>query len=96
MRRILVSAIMAAAFLVTAQRPASCSGHRNEQPVLDLPAQPLKTVQNGQSWKMEQDSNVVYIARLKGSAYEMGTALGQLYGNEINTNMQNMIKWAYG
>jgi hypothetical protein len=53
---------------------------RNDNPVLDLPAIPLKNVTNGQSWMMQQGNNVVYIAKLKGTAYEMGYAFGQLYG----------------
>jgi hypothetical protein len=63
-----------------ASNHTGCSGDRNDNPVLELPAQPLKSVPNGQSWKMEQGNNVVYIARLNGSAYEMGYAFGQLYG----------------
>jgi hypothetical protein len=43
---------------------------------------------------MEQGTNVVYIAKVKGSAYEMGYALGQLYGKEINANMENMLIYA--
>jgi len=32
---------------------------------------------------MRQDSNVVYIGKVKGTAYEMGYAYGQLFGDEI-------------
>lgn len=39
---------------------------------------------------MQQDTNVVYIARLKGSAYEMGYAYGELFGKEINDNINNI------
>jgi hypothetical protein len=59
-----------------AQTPVGCPGKRNESPVLDLPAQPLKTVENGQSWKMQQGDSVVYVNKLKGTAYEMGKAFG--------------------
>jgi len=51
--------------------------------VLDLPAEPLKTVQNGQSWKMQQGDNIVYITKMKGTAYEMGEAFGQLHGDHL-------------
>jgi hypothetical protein len=29
---------------------------------------------------MQQDTNVVYIAKVSGTAYEMGYAYGQLFG----------------
>jgi hypothetical protein len=61
--------------------------------VLELPAQPLKQVANGQSWKMQDGNNVVYIARINGSAYEMGYAFGQLYADEIQANMLNMLDY---
>lgn len=35
----------------------------------------------------------MYFARLNGSAYEMGYAFGQLYADEIQANMQNMLKY---
>ena len=85
MRRILTSLFIAAAVIVGnvnchAEKPVGCSGERNESPILDLPAQPLKTVPNGQSWVMQEGTNVVYLAKLSGTPYEMGYAYGQLYG----------------
>ena len=56
--------------------PVGCRGVRNNNPVLDLPAQSLKTVENGQSWLMQQGDNLVYITKMKGSAYQMGEAFG--------------------
>ncbi len=49
MRRILASLFMAAAVVVNCQQqpPLGCKGVRNENPILDLPAVPLKTVPNG-------------------------------------------------
>jgi len=48
MRRILASLLLATA-MVTCQQapPLGCNGVRNENPILELPAQPLKTVPNG-------------------------------------------------
>jgi hypothetical protein len=83
MSRILASLLLAtAATLVNSKQapPLGCTGVRNENPILVLPAQPLKTVPNGQSWVMQQGNNVVYLAKLSGSPYEMGYAYGQLYG----------------
>ncbi len=94
MRRILMTAALSVAALASAQQFPSCGGVSNNKTVLDIPAVPLKTVTNGQSWKMEEGNNVVYIAKVKGSAYEMGYAFGQLYGEEIQINMMNML--AYG
>jgi hypothetical protein len=88
MRSILSTIVLAALAVVGTARWDTqpfmgCGGVRNENPVLELPAQPLKTVPNGQSWKMENGTNVVYIARLQGSPYEMGYAYGQLFGAEV-------------
>ncbi len=86
MRRILNSLFLAVAVVVSTvncqdEPPLGCLGVRNESPILDLPAQPLKTVPNGQSWVMQEGTNVVYLAKLSGSPYEMGYAYGQLYGS---------------
>jgi hypothetical protein len=32
---------------------------------------------------MKEDSNEVYIARVKGTAYEMGHAYGELFASEL-------------
>ena len=42
---------------------------------------------------MEQGNNVVYIAKVNGSAYEMGYAFGQLFGPQIQANMNNMLEY---
>jgi len=47
-------------------------------PVLELVPAFLKQTTNGTAWKMQQDTNVVYIAKVSGTAYEMGYAQGQL------------------
>ena len=39
---------------------------------------------------MQQDTNVVYIARVKGSAYEMGYAYGQMFGDQVAKNLLNL------
>lgn len=49
---------------------------------------------------MKEDSNLVYIAKLQGTAFEMGYAYGQLFSEEIKsqlTNVDNMYPaTAYG
>jgi hypothetical protein len=48
MRRILASLLLATATVNCLETaPLGCNGVRNENPILDLPAQPLKTVPNG-------------------------------------------------
>jgi hypothetical protein len=75
----------------TAQNvPVGCKGVRNDNPVLDLPAQPLNTVQNGQSWKMQQGDNIVYITKMKGTAYQMGEAFGQLHSEHLKEQFANI------
>ncbi|TNV78496.1 hypothetical protein FGO68_gene1350 [Halteria grandinella] len=77
------------------QVPAGCDGVRNTEPLLYLTPQPLKTVQNGQSWLIQQDTNVIYLAKVKGTPYQMGYALGQLYGKEIAKNIKNLANYGY-
>ena len=44
---------------------------------------------------MQQDTNVVYIARVKGTAYEMGYAYGQMYGEQTQKNLENLLGYLY-
>jgi len=70
-----------------------CEDPRNELPVLDLVPAVIGTTTNGQAWKMAQGTNVVWIARVSGTPYEMGHAQGELLGHQIAGNMQNMIQY---
>ena len=36
---------------------------------------------------MESGNNILYIAKVTGTSYEMGYALGELYGAEIAKNV---------
>lgn len=36
---------------------------------------------------MESGNNILYIAKVSGTSYEMGYALGELYGAEIAKNV---------
>ena len=65
-----------AATAVSATKPAGCHGERNEAPVFEGPATPLKTVKNGESWLMKDGSDFAYIAKLRGTPFEMGFAYG--------------------
>ena len=38
---------------------------------------------------MKEDTNFVYIAKVKGTAYEMGLAYGQLFGDELKKQFAN-------
>ena len=74
-----------------------CNGVSNQMPVLDLEPVVLGTTTNGQAWKMSDGgTNTVYIARVAGTAYEMGYAQGELLGKQIANNLQNMIQYGRG
>jgi hypothetical protein len=73
----------------TDTRPAGCHGQRNEAPVFEGPATPLKTVKNGESWMMKDGNDFAYIAKLRGTPFEMGYAYGQLFPDELKDQMQN-------
>ena len=77
--------------------PYECSGDApNESPVLEIPAVQTGEVKNGKAWLMQQGDNVLHIAKVSGSAYEMGFALGQLYGDEISESIDFMISYYSG
>ena len=69
--------------------PGGCFGQRNTGPVLYIEPIPLKTVPHGQSWVMKQDTSIAYLARLSGTAYEMGYAYGELFSNELTKQYKN-------
>lgn len=73
---ILLKSLLLVAGVVSVSAQEGCSGKKNLSPVLDIEPKLLKTVKNGQKWIMQNDTNVVYIAKIKGSAYEMGKAYG--------------------
>ncbi len=84
MRRILYLLSALSAIALAQSPPMGCHGTLNKSPVLDLPPQILKTVANGQKWIMnDNNSTFVYIAKVRGSAYEMGKAMGQLFADEF-------------
>ena len=91
----ILSAIVASSLIVSGcvgqapPTPAGCEGKRNDKPVLDITPQPLKTVPNGQSWLMKQDEDWVYIGKIKGTAYEMGHAYGELFADYLKQQYVN-------
>jgi hypothetical protein len=70
--RYFATALLAA----TAVAYDGCTGESNLSPVLEIEPQLIAQVPNGTAWKMESGSNVVYIAKIAGSPYEMGYAYG--------------------
>jgi len=74
--------------------PYECSGEGpNKSPVLDIKPKLTGEVKNGKSWLLKEGNNVIYMAKLNGTAYEMGYAFGQLYGNEIADNIKGMNEY---
>ncbi|TNV78591.1 hypothetical protein FGO68_gene14312 [Halteria grandinella] len=95
MKTFVIASLLSA--LSLAQTPAGCNGVLNTSPTLTLTPTPLKTVSNGQSWLMDDNtSNKLYIARVSGTHYQMGHALGELYGEEIAKNIRNLVDYGYG
>ncbi|TNV78538.1 hypothetical protein FGO68_gene6550 [Halteria grandinella] len=94
MKSLVIASLLSA--LSLAQTPAGCNGVLNTSPTLTLTPTPLKTVKNGQSWLMDDGAhNVLYIARLSGTPYQMGHALGELYGEQIAKNIENLVDYGY-
>jgi len=53
-----------AAIVAAQENYPGCEDPRNESSVLDLVPEVIGTTTNGQAWKMAQDTNVVWIARV--------------------------------
>ncbi|TNV78485.1 hypothetical protein FGO68_gene8749 [Halteria grandinella] len=86
------TAIFAVLTTVSAARDSlpDCSGLPNTSPVIEPNVIPLKTVLNGQSYLLSNDSaNYVYLAKVSGSPYEMGYAQGELFKDELPLQLLN-------
>lgn len=44
----------------------------------------------------DPERNYLYIAKLKGTAYEMGLAYGELFKDEIKDNFNNFFEYELG
>lgn len=56
-----------------------CGGLPNYSPLIEPTVTPLSNVENGQSWLLSDQndtSSYFYMAKVKGSPYEMGLAQG--------------------
>lgn len=40
-------------------------------------------------------ANILYIARVSGTPYQMGHAIGELYGEQIAKNIDNLANYGY-
>ena len=48
-------------------------------------------VTNGKRWLVKEGENFVHIAKVSGNSYEMGYALGQMFGEELAETATAMI-----
>lgn len=83
--------------LVTLQALSTCPLTRNQLETIPDNAKTLMTVPNGQKLLIgELDDplgNYLYIAKLKGTPYEMGKAFGQMFEKELKDQMNNFMKY---
>lgn len=78
----------------TKQDANGCRGSINNAPVLEIEPVLTGEVKNGKSWKIDDGhGNYIYVAKVSGSAYEMGYAYGQLYGQEVMNNINGMVNY---
>ena len=77
--------------------PNGCSGTEpNNAGVLEVTPTLVSEVPHGKLWKYQQDTNVLYIAKVWGSAYEMGFAEGQMFGPQIIDTINGMLDFYLG
>lgn len=53
----------------------------------------LKKVTNGEKYIIQNGSDYIYVMTVKGSAYDMGYAQGQLMGTEMKLNKDGMYSY---
>lgn len=70
-----------------------CGGQLNDKPVVDVPAQFIRSVSNGQKYLIKSGTDYVYIVKVSGTPHEMGQAFGDLMQDEISENAAKMYKY---
>jgi len=68
-----------------------CGGQRNENIILTQKPTLLNIVTNGQKYLIKEGTNVLYIANVRGSPFEMGQAYGELFATEIKENLYGLL-----
>lgn len=70
------------AFLLASIAFAACDVNPNSMPLIDQEPQLIAKVENGEKYLISDDTlprNFLYLARVKGTSYQMGKAIGQLF-----------------
>lgn len=85
-------------FLVLATCILTCDVKPNNEPFVQGDVMTLlNTTQNGQKFVIGDinSKDRLFVAKLKGTHYEMGKAFGQLFKDEIKTQLANFFSY-YG
>ena len=72
---------------------ASCDYNPNRLDAMGQEWTLLKEVTNGQKYIIGDESNYIYVAKLKGTSYEMGKAYGELFKEELADQVDNFYKY---
>ena len=72
---------------------ASCDYNPNRLDVIDDDWSLLQEVPNGKKYLVGDESNYLYVAKVKGTSYEMGKAYGELFKVELADQVANFYKY---
>lgn len=73
-----------------------CTGNASPFALIDTEPTLVQTVENGKKFTIDYDGRKFYIVSIKGTAYEMGLAYGQLLKNELKVMTKDFFGWAAG
>jgi hypothetical protein len=72
---------------------ASCDYNPNRLDVIDDDWTLLQEVTNGKKYLVGDESNYLYVAKVKGTYYEMGKAFGELFKEELADQVSNFYTY---
>lgn len=75
----------------------TCDFNPNKLPLIEGEPKLIGQVPNGQKYIIgdinDPLGNYLYVARMKGTAYEMGKAFGQLFKDELKVQLDNFMNY---
>jgi hypothetical protein len=80
---VLLGLIALAIAVIPGDGIAGCTGNENPFDLIDTAPTSVQNVTNGKKYTIDYDGRKFYIVSIKGTAYEMGLAYGQLLKEEL-------------
>lgn len=75
------------------EKPLGCSGDWNTHAIVTDPPVYVKQVKNGKLYLLDKVTPPIRVMHLWGSHYDMGYAMGQLYGAELQKFLEQVVQY---